>query len=154
MRSRQIVVGQRVSEEKVDASRTMRKAMTPAEALLWSRLRNRQVSGAKFRRQQIIAGFIADFYCHEHALVIEVDGPTHEAQHDAERDAVFAGKGITTLRFTNAAILQHTETVLQRIRQSLAESGSHISKLPTEELSLPSPERGTSDMGERPGVRS
>jgi len=70
----------------------MRKEMTPAEAKLWACLRDRQVGGAKFRRQQVIAGFIAAFYCHEYALAIEADGPTHEAQHDAERDAVLTAK--------------------------------------------------------------
>ena len=65
MRPRQIVNGQRVSEPKVIVSRAMRHEMTQAEAALWSRLRNRQVGEVKFRRQQIIAGFVADFYCHE-----------------------------------------------------------------------------------------
>ena len=116
---KQILTGQHVAEEKVIASKSMRKAMTPAEARLWERLRNRQLKNAKFRRQQIIAGFIADFYCHESALVIEVDGPIHEAQHDAERDAVFTGKGILTLRFSNAEVLQNLESVLQTISDHL-----------------------------------
>src|SRR5262245_55901750 len=109
---RQIVVGQRVTEEKRVASKILRENLTGAETLLWSRLRNRQVGEAKFRRQQIIEGFIADFYCHDAALVIEVDGPTHEPQHDAERDAVFKGRGITTIRFTNTEVLEETEEVL------------------------------------------
>lgn len=114
-----IVRGQRVTEAKVVASKAMRTEMTPAEARLWSHLRDRQVGGAKFRRQQVIAGFIADFYCHEHALVIEADGLTHEAQHDAERDAILRDKGFVTLRFTNAEILHDTKTVLARIHKFL-----------------------------------
>ena len=125
-----IVRGQHVAAEKVTASKTMRKAMTPAEAALWSYLRDRQVGGAKFRRQQVIAGFIADFYCHECGLVIEADGPTHEAQHDAERDAVFAGKGIATLRFTNKEILHDRAIVLTRIGEYLEVSGSPPSNRP------------------------
>ena len=114
-----IVRGQRVTAEKVVVSKAMRKEMTPAEAKLWACLRDRQVGGAKFRRQQVITGFIADFYCHECALVIEVDGPIHEVQHDAERDAVFMGKGITTLRFTNDEVLQDIAAVLTRIGRFL-----------------------------------
>jgi|SRR5579871_2212600 len=123
---KQIVIGQRVTTEKVVAARALRKKMTPAEILLWSHLRNLQVNDAKFRRQQIIAGFIADFYCHEKALVIEIDGPTHEAQHDAERDAILAGKGMTTLRFSNAEVLQNIEAVLWRIRQFLEASSASL----------------------------
>jgi very-short-patch-repair endonuclease len=116
---RRIVVGQHVTAEKKIVSRGMRHEMTRAEMILWERLRNRQVGNAKFRRQQIIAGFIADFYCHEHALVIEVDGSTHEAQHDAERDAVFQGKGISTLRVMNTGVLSNIETVIERIENAL-----------------------------------
>ena len=112
-------MGQHVTVEKKIASRLMRHEMTRAETILWERLRNRQVGDAKFRRQQIIAGFSADFYCHEHALVIEVDGSTHEAQHDAERDAVFQGKGISTLRVTNADVISNIETVIKRIEDAL-----------------------------------
>ena len=97
----------------------MRQEMTPAEAALWAKLRDRQIADAKFRRQQVIAGFIADFYCHEAALAVEVDGATHEAQHDAERDAVFAAKGITTLRFTNQEVQHNMESVLQRLHAFL-----------------------------------
>jgi len=119
MRPRQIVYGQRVSEPKVIASRAMRHEMTQAEAALWLRMRNHQVGGAKFRRQQIIAGFVADFYCHEAALVIEVDGPTHEAQHDQGRDAVFAGRGIAVVRFRNEEVLDALEGVLEQVRAAI-----------------------------------
>jgi very-short-patch-repair endonuclease len=119
MRPRQIVNGQRVSEAKVVVSRAMRHEMTQAETALWARLRNRQVGGTKFRRQQIIAGFVADFYCHDEALVIEVDGPTHQAQHDKERDAVFAGRGITVLRFSNDEVLNTMENVIEQILHTI-----------------------------------
>src|SRR5579862_9763167 len=119
MRPRQIVYGQRVSEPKVIASRAMRHEMTQAEAALWSRLRSRQVGEAKFRRRQIIAGFVVDFYCHEAALVIEVDGPIHEAQHDQERDAVFAGRGIAVLHFRNEEVLGTIESVLEQILRAV-----------------------------------
>ena len=73
----QIVKGQKVTEGKVILARAMRANMTPTETVLWGCLRGNRLAGLKFRRQQIIDGFIADFYCHAAALVVEVDGPIH-----------------------------------------------------------------------------
>ncbi len=114
----QIVVGQSVQEVKVVRARQMRREMTPTEAMLWTRLR-RNGLGVNFRRQQVIDGFIADFYCHSAALVVEVDGPVHEAEYDAERDRVFAGRGIRVLRVTNKDVLERIGVVLWRIRGGL-----------------------------------
>ena len=106
-----IVVGQRVQEVKVVLSRRMRREMTGAEAVLWNHLR-RDSLGVSFRRQQIIDGFIADFYCHSAALVIEADGPIHDPDYDAERDRVFAGRGNSVLRFRNQDILERVGYIL------------------------------------------
>lgn len=126
-RPKQIVIGQAVAEAKVVASRRMRKQMTFAESLPWSRLRSRQVAGAKFRRQQIVAGFIADFYCHEHGIAVEADGASHEQQHDEERDAVFAAKGIVTIRFSNADIVSDIENVVERLRNEIEQRATPLS---------------------------
>ncbi len=74
--------------------------MTRAEQLLWQALRRSSLEGLHFRRQQVIAGFIVDFYCHETALVVELDGSIHEEQveNDAERDAVISGMGLHVLQ--------------------------------------------------------
>jgi very-short-patch-repair endonuclease len=101
-------------------AKTMRREMTPAERLLWQRLRNNQINGFHFRRQQIISGFIAGFYCHTAALVAEVDGPWHEPGYDQERDAILARYGISVLRFTNEDVLHKTEEVLTAITAFLA----------------------------------
>lgn len=95
--------------------------MTPAEEILWEQIRANRLDGLRFRRQQIIAGFIADFYCHSAALAIELDGDTHEPQADSERDAVFTGKGIRTLRFQNAEVYANIESVLQRIQAAITD---------------------------------
>ena len=113
-----IVIGQRVQDVKVILSRRMRREMTGAEAVLWDHLR-RDSLGVSFRRQQIIDGFIADFYCHSAALVIEADGPIHDLEYDAERDRIFAARGIQVLRFRNQDILERIGFVLARIRQYL-----------------------------------
>ncbi len=114
-----IVVGQPVQEAKVVRARQMRRQMTAAETVLWERLR-RSGLGVNFRRQQIINGFIADFYCHSAALVVEVDGRTHDPEYDAERDRIFSERGIAVLRVKNQDVCQRTGFVLSAIRQALA----------------------------------
>jgi very-short-patch-repair endonuclease len=73
MPAKNIIPGQKVSRKKLQRSRELRREMTPAEKLLWQELRANKL-GTHFRRQQVIAGFIVDFYCHKADLVVEVDG--------------------------------------------------------------------------------
>jgi len=90
--------------------------MFPVERVLWNRLRSNQIAGAHFRRQQVIAGFVADFYCHSAGLAIEVDGWTHDdPDYDARRDKVFASRGIRVVRFTNQQVLRNMDGVLEAI---------------------------------------
>ncbi len=91
--------------------------MTLAEARLWQRLRGNRLAGLHIRRQQVIDGFIADFYCHAAAVVVEVDGSSHEGRqaYDAERDDVFAARGLFTLRFSNDDVLRDVAAVVRRI---------------------------------------
>ena len=111
-----IVFGQH-SDEKRDAAYRMRREMTPAEDALWRRLRSSRLSGLHFRRQQIVDGFIVDFFCREAGLVVEVDGAVHEMQrdYDAERDQVLEVRGLRVLRFTNDEVLRDRGAVLMRI---------------------------------------
>ncbi len=73
--------------------------------------------GLQFRRQQVIVGYIADFYCNAVGLVIEVDGSIHENQHDwdVERQKAIEGHDLTVLRFTNDEVLGDLPSVLERI---------------------------------------
>jgi very-short-patch-repair endonuclease len=91
--------------------------MTPEEKILWQYLRANRLNNLHFRRQQIIDGFIADFYCHAAALVIEVDGKIHEQQveYDAERDKVLKARGLRLLRIKNEEVRQELDKVLMRI---------------------------------------
>jgi very-short-patch-repair endonuclease len=75
-----IVRGQAVSEGMRDRARQLRRAMTPAEERLWAELRNNRLDGFHFRRQQVIDGYITDFYCHAAALAVETDGSVHDRQ--------------------------------------------------------------------------
>lgn len=93
--------------------------MTNAEALLWERLRKSQLHGIHFRRQQIVFGFIVDFYCHAKRLVIEVDGEVHKTQieSDRERESVFNQNGLRVVRFTNQEVETEIEKVIQTIEE-------------------------------------
>jgi len=92
--------------------------MTPAEKKLWAALRRNQLDGLHFRRQQIIEGFIVDFYCHAVGLIIEVDGPIHNQQveYDAERERILNNRGLRILRVKNEEVMTNLKNVLQRIR--------------------------------------
>jgi len=96
-------------------ARDLRTHATPAEKLLWELLRNRQVAGHKFRRQQIIDGFIADFFCEDAKLVIELDGGIHDDSEqkkiDIHRENVFKLRGLATLRIPNEMVYQEQNVV-------------------------------------------
>jgi very-short-patch-repair endonuclease len=114
-----------VKNVKVAFSRILRKEMTSAESILWKRLRNRQVCGCKFRRQQILLGFIADFYCEEARLVIEVDGGLHETNEqikvDRHKDDVYNELRLAVLRITNNEIENDVDSVIMKISSLLAD---------------------------------
>ena len=108
-------------------ARDMRREPTAAESVLWQRIRNRQLDGAKFRRQHTVQGFIVDFICVEQKLIIEVDGAVHEQserqQYDVQRQEFLESRGFRVLRFTNAEVLQSLETVAHTIVENLTRRG-------------------------------
>lgn len=63
----------------------LRQRSTNSEALLWDKLRNRQLHGRKFRRQVPIGAYVVDFYCAEEQLVIEIDGGVHANQQEQDK---------------------------------------------------------------------
>ncbi|AUB40226.1 Very-short-patch-repair endonuclease [Nostoc flagelliforme CCNUN1] len=115
--TRNIVIGYKTDLVKVQRAKELRQQMTPEEKILWQHLRANRLNGLHFRRQQIINGFIADFYCHATALVIEVDGKIHEqqAEYDAERDKVLSARGLRLLRIKNEEVRHELDKVLMRI---------------------------------------
>jgi very-short-patch-repair endonuclease/predicted N-acetyltransferase YhbS len=112
-----LVVSQKQPLEMKTLARKLRREMTPAEARLWDKLRMNRLQGLHFRRQQVIDGFIADFYCHETRLIIEVDGEIHAGQeeYDRERDAIIATRNLRILRFVNARVIGDMDSVLSEI---------------------------------------
>jgi very-short-patch-repair endonuclease len=104
-----------------DIAKDLRRRSTEAEKALWRTLRNRQLGGFKFRRQQFLGPFIVDFACLEARLVIEVDGGQHavDKEKDEERDTWLRGQGFQILRFWNHEVLGNIDGVLETIRQRL-----------------------------------
>ena len=102
-------------------ARKMRKNPTPAETALWQRLRKRQLCDTKFRRQHAIGRYIVDFYAREPRLIIEVDGPIHEQQREADavRQQHLESRGYHVLRFTNERVLHEIDAVLDEIKTHL-----------------------------------
>jgi len=100
-------------------ARILRKNMTEAERILWSRVRRKQILGIQFYRQKPIERFIVDSYAPKANLVVEVDGEHHreaaETMRDIERDAILKEMGLTILRFTNFQILEQIDTVAKQI---------------------------------------
>ena len=107
----------------LEKARELRKKQTPAEQMLWELLRDRQFMGLKFRRQHQIGDYIADFYCAEQKLVVELDGPIHKAEaqqkHDSKRDAYLGSMGNTVVRLSNDLVLNDPQAALSRILASL-----------------------------------
>ena len=113
-----IIPGQKVTKEKQERARELRREMTPAEKILWEELRANKL-GVHFRRQQVIQGFIVDFYCHQAGLVIEVDGDIHDLrkEEDARREKVLAEMGLRIVRFGNEEVMRGLSAVVGRIKE-------------------------------------
>jgi very-short-patch-repair endonuclease len=112
-------------EQLKPLAREMRQSATLAENALWTRIRSRQLNGAKFRRQHAIDHFIVDFVCLERHLIIELDGEIHDLPdqqaYDVERQSLLEGRGFRVLRFANRDVLEAIDSVLDRISAALAE---------------------------------
>jgi len=102
-----------------ERARHMRSNPTEPEKRLWRNLSNGQLGGWKFRRQQVIGWFIADFVCPAAKLIVEVDGNTHDAEADAARDAVLSRRGYRVLRVTNDDVMRNVEGVKVAILRAL-----------------------------------
>ncbi|PKD44989.1 endonuclease domain-containing protein [Rhodohalobacter barkolensis] len=112
----------------IELARELRKNATPPEKLLWAEMRNRQVCGKKFLRQHPLIYeedrgrlhfFIADFYCAEYKLVIELDGKIHDKQkyYDRERDLIIERLGLKVLRFKNEETKEMDKLIKKIISQ-------------------------------------
>ncbi|MBN1128187.1 MAG: DUF559 domain-containing protein [Chitinispirillaceae bacterium] len=110
-------------------ARQLRQKQTPAEELVWANVRNRKLGVKIVRQKPLIVeyfrkkkAFIADFYCSEAALVIEIDGEVHARQsdYDALRTLLLRQKGVRLIRFSNKEVMTDVEMVLARIKSEIA----------------------------------
>ena len=125
-------------QELLARAKHMRANPTDAERRLWSMLRDKRMPVFKFKRQLIIAPYIADFVCLERRLIVEADGSQHaDSGYDARRDAFLKHEGFEVLRFWNTDILTNSSGVFDAINAAL------LTPLPSAALRLPpSPARG------------
>lgn len=104
-------------------ARQLRRNQTDAEQAIWARLRDRQLCGAKFRRQHPIGPFIADYCCPQSKVIVELDGGQHAVQvaADQKRSRFLEEQGYEMLRFWNHDVLKDTVAVLERIAEALSD---------------------------------
>jgi very-short-patch-repair endonuclease len=100
-------------------ARELRNNSTDVERLLWRYLRNSQLEGVKFRRQQAIEAYIVDFVSFDKRIVIELDGGQHleNMEYDLQSDTCLRANGFSVLRFWNNDVIENIEGVLEVIRQ-------------------------------------
>ena len=114
----------------IETARVLRRKNTRYESILWQKLRNKKLNGAKFHRQHAIKFiidsqkrfFVADFYCSEHKLVIEIGGKIHERQKDYDelRTYIMNTIGLKVIRFKNEEVENNLEDVLSKITKELS----------------------------------
>ena len=110
-------------------ARAMRGDSAPAERKLWQCLRNRQLCGYKFRRQQPLAPYVADFFCAEARLVVELDGESHGEReaYDARRTKRLTRGGLHVIRFENDDVYNFLDAVLEEILRECERLAPHPS---------------------------
>jgi very-short-patch-repair endonuclease len=109
-----------------EKAKSLRENMTPAESELWNKLNKSQL-GFRFKAQHPIDIFIADFYCHQAKLVVEIDGGIHmhQTEYDLGRTAEMENYGIRVIRFSNYDVFNNINIVLEEIKKQLKYSVSH-----------------------------
>jgi len=104
-------------------ARELRKNMTDAERLLWSKVRRKQLNSYQFYRQKNVGNYIVDFYCPSGKLIIELDGGQHYTEEgkkkDEIRDQYLDSLGFTVLRFSDREVLKNLEGVIEKIHDQL-----------------------------------
>ena len=114
----------KLKQSRAKIAKRLRKTSTDAEALLWSYLRNKQLDGLKFRRQQPIGKYVVDFVCQEKKIVIELDGGLHSKAkpRDKQRDDWLRKEGYKVLRIWNKELFEDLEAALEFISANCSPS--------------------------------
>ncbi|MBC7829275.1 MAG: endonuclease domain-containing protein [Chitinophagaceae bacterium] len=110
----------------------LRKNMTVAEKIIWERLSKNQL-GVRIRRQHPVWKYVADYYCHELKLIIEIDGGIHLSkennEYDIRREVTLKELGIEIIRFTNEQVINELEYVIEVISEKITELKKNNSKI-------------------------
>jgi very-short-patch-repair endonuclease len=130
----------------IEHAREMRQRPNDAESMVGNALRNRQLKGFKFRRRYAISNYIADFYCAEAKLIIELDGKTHvgKEEYDAKRAAWLESQGLCVIRFSNLEVDQSLEGFLEVVWRTCVERTAETTR-----SSSPSPQPSPRSTEER-----
>ena len=109
-------------QKRAERARSLRRALTPAESTLWTRIRGRRLGGFKFARQEPIDRYYVDFVCREQGLIIELDGGQHaERPEDRHRDRALCLR-YRVIRIWNNDVIENLDGVLQRLLSELEKS--------------------------------
>ncbi len=110
-----------------DQAKTLRRALSLPEVLLWKQVRGRRLNDLHFRKQHPIGPYVLDFYCDTAKLCVEVDGEAHSVadrpQRDARRDAWLKTQGVRTLRLRATYVMENMTDALRMIAAAAAEPG-------------------------------
>lgn len=130
-----VVFLQKVDEDKKRLARELRKNQTDAEDIFWEKVRRKAIAGCRFRRQQVICGFIVDFYCNAARLVVEIDGGIHQdpgkKEADELRKKVFAERGLHEIRFSNEQVIWQTMDVVRILNETVRERVKNLTLVPS-----------------------
>jgi adenine-specific DNA-methyltransferase len=118
-----IVVSPEIRRKMVEIAREFRKEPTKSEAILLEALRGKKLDGIKFRRQQPVGYFVIDFYNSVYRLVVEVDGPIHDNQVEADRarQDILEILGLNVLRVKSETVEKNLPRALNEIRAKIEE---------------------------------
>ncbi len=122
-----------IRRRMLEIAREFRKAPTKGEKILWESLRGKKLDGNKFRRQQPVGYFVVDFYNSTYRLVVEVDGPIHDFQKEADRarQEILEELGLAVLRIKSEVVEKNLPTALALIRDSIRTIGqSNVQNIP------------------------
>ena len=107
-------------QKRAERARSLRRASTQAELVLWTRIRDRQLGGFKFVRQEPLGRYYIDFVCHDRHLIVELDGGQHsESSQDRQRDTELCALGYRMIRIWNNDVLDNLDEVLPMLLSEL-----------------------------------
>ncbi len=107
----------KASDHMIARARELRQGSTRSERMLWSGLRSRRSAGLRFRRQQPLGRYVADFFCAAAKVVVELDGGSHDRRgpEDRERERYLEQQGLAVLRFPDEQVLVNPNEVVAEI---------------------------------------